>query len=289
MLHIFVDSDCDITKAQAEEYGVSLISMPYFIGEKEVYPYVDFEEFEPHEYSNMLREGTIPTTAALSPANYKEIFEPAFAKGDTILYIHFSSAMSLTFDNMEKAINELKEKYPDVRFEHFDTMSMTTGAYVIVKEMLERYKKGASIDELIKWGEEERQHFACYFFADDLKFFRRSGRVSGFSAFMGGMIGIKPLININEKGIMGSFGKAIGQANALKTMVKFVEDLGEDIKNYTFVVGHTDAPLLVKKMCEMLKAKFGEDLNIEKVPCNPTAGAHSGPGGVSVAFHAKHR
>ena len=193
MLHIFVDSDCDITKAQAEEYGVSLISMPYFIGEKEVYPYVDFEEFEPHAYYNMLREGTIPTTAALSPANYKEIFEPAFAKGDTILYIHFSSAMSLTFDNMEKAISELKEKYPDVRFEHFDTMSMTTGAYVIVKEMLERYKKGASIDELIKWGEEERQHFACYFFADDLKFFRRSGRVSGFSAFMGGMIGIKPL------------------------------------------------------------------------------------------------
>ena len=280
MLHIFVDSDCDITKAQAEEYGVSLISMPYFIGEKEVYPYVDFEEFEPHAYYNMLREGTIPTTAALSPANYKEIFEPAFAKGDTILYIHFSNAMSLTFDNMEKAISELKEKYPDVRFEHFDTMSMTTGAYVIVKEMLERYKKGATIDELIKWGEEERQHFACYFFADDLKFFRRSGRVSGFSAFMGGM---------NEKGIMGSFGKAIGQANALKTMVKFVEELGEDIKNYTFVVGHTDAPLLVKKMCEMLKAKFGEDLNIEKVPCNPTAGAHSGPGGVSVAFHAKHR
>ena len=289
MLHIFVDSDCDITKAQAEEYGVSLISMPYFIGEKEVYPYVDFEEFEPHAYYNMLREGTIPTTAALSPANYKEIFEPAFAKGDTILYIHFSSAMSLTFDNMEKAISELKEKYPDVRFEHFDTMSMTTGAYVIVKEMLERYKKGATIDELIKWGEEERQRFACYFFADDLKFFRRSGRVSGFSAFMGGMIGIKPLININEKGIMGSFGKAIGQANALKMMVKFVEELGEDIKNYTFVVGHTDAPLLVKKMCEMLKAKFGEDLNIEKVPCNPTAGAHSGPGGVSVAFHAKHR
>ena len=108
MLHIFVDSDCDITKAQAEEYGVSLISMPYFIGEKEVYPYVDFEEFEPHAYYNMLREGTIPTTAALSPANYKEIFEPAFAKGDTILYIHFSSAMSLTFDNMEKAISELK-------------------------------------------------------------------------------------------------------------------------------------------------------------------------------------
>ena len=289
MLHIFVDSDCDITKAQAEEYGVTLISMPYFIGEKEVYPYVDFEEFEPHAYYNMLRGGTIPTTAALSPANYKEIFEPAFANGDEILYIHFSSAMSLTFDNMEKAIKELKEKYPNVRFEHFDTMSMTTGAYVIVKEMLERYKKGYTMDELIKWGEEERQHFACYFFADDLKFFKNSGRVSGFSAFMGGMIGIKPLININDKGIMGSFGKAIGQANALKTMVKFVEDLGDDIKNYTFVVGHTDAPLLVKKMCEMLKAKFGEDLNIEKVPCNPTAGAHSGPGGVAVAFHAKHR
>lgn len=289
MLRIFVDSDCDITKAMAEEYGVSLISMPYFVGEKEIYPYVDFEEFESHEYYNMLRKGTIPTTAALSPANYKTIFEPYFEKGDEMLYIHFSAAMTNTFEAMELAVKELKEKYPAARFEHFDTMSMTCGAYPLVKEMLNLYKDGKSLDEIVEYGEKEKQHFACFFFVDDLKFFARSGRVSGFASFMGGIIGVKPIISINEQGIMGSIGSAVGRGNALNKLIKYVEDLGDDIKNHIFVVGHTDAPLLVKKVCDALKAKFGEDLVIEKVAVNPTAGAHSGPDGVAVSFHAKHR
>ncbi len=289
MFRVFVDSDCDITLKMAKEYGVELISMPYFVNDQEVYPYVDFEEFDAHPYYNMLRKGTIPTTAALSPANYTKMFEPYFSNGDEILYIHFSSAMTNTFEAMEHAVSALSKKYPAARFVHFDTLSMTIGAYPLVKEMLNLYKEGKTLDEIVAYGEQERQHFACYFFADDLKFFAKSGRVSGFSAFMGGLIGIKPLISINEKGIMGSIGKARGQGNALNALLKYVEDLGEDIKNHVFVVGHTDAPLLVKKLIEMLKARFGEDLNIEKVVVNPTAGAHSGPDGVAVSFHAKHR
>lgn len=289
MFRLFVDSDCDITIKMAREYGAELISMPYFVNDQEIFPYLDYEEFDAHPYYNMLRKGTIPTTAALSPATYTKLFEPYFANGDEILYIHFSAAMTNTFEAMDQAIRGLSAKYPAARFVHFDTMSMTTGAYVITKEMLKLFKAGKTLDEIVAWGEAEKQHFACYFFVDDLKFFAKSGRVSGFSAFMGGLIGIKPLISINEKGIMGSIGKARGQGNALNALVKYVEDLGDDIKNYEFVVGHTDAPLLVKKLVGMLKAKFGEDLNIEKVIVNPTAGAHSGPDGVSVAFHAKHR
>ena len=289
MLRIFVDSDCDITKKMADEYGVNLISMPYFVNGEEVYPYIDFEEFDPHTYYNMLRKGTIPTTAALSPANYMKMFEPYFANGDEILYIHFSAAMTNTFEAMDQAVHSLSAKYPNARFVHFDTMSMTIGAYPLVKEMLNLYKAGKTLDEIVEYGEKERQHFACYFFADDLKFFAKSGRVSGFAGFMGGIIGIKPIISINDKGIMGSIGKLTGQGNALKAHIRYVEDLGDDIKNHVFVVGHTDAPLLVKKLTTMLKEKFGEDLNIEKVVVNPTAGAHSGPDGVAVSFHAKHR
>ncbi len=289
MLRIFVDSDCDITKKMADEYGVNLISMPYFVNGEEVYPYIDFEEFDPHTYYNTLRKGTIPTTAALSPANYMKMFEPYFANSDEILYIHFSAAMTNTFEAMDQAVHSLSAKYPNARFVHFDTMSMTIGAYPLVKEMLNLYKAGKTLDEIVKYGEKERQHFACYFFADDLKFFAKSGRVSGFAGFMGGIIGIKPIISINDKGIMGSIGKVTGQGNALKALIRYVEDLGDDIKNHVFVVGHTDAPLLVKKLTTMLKEKFGEDLNIEKVVVNPTAGAHSGPDGVAVSFHAKHR
>lgn len=289
MFRIFVDSDCDITKKMADEYGAGFISMPYFEGEKEVYPYIDFETFDAHEYYNTLRKGLIPTTAALNPATYVKFFEPYFEAGDEMLYIHFSAAMTNTFEALEAAVKELSAKYPAAKFVHFDTMSMTVGAYPIVKEMLNLYKEGKSLEEIVSYGEKERQHFACYFFADDLKFFARSGRVSGFAGFMGGIIGIKPIISINENGIMGSVGKATGRGAAIAKLVKYVEDLGEDIKNHVLVIGHTDAPLLVKKVSDMLKAQFGEDLQIEKIAVNPTAGAHCGPDAVGIAFHAKHR
>ena len=93
MLVLFTDSDCDITPDIAKYYGFELISMPYTINEKEIYPYVDFEEFKVKEYYDQLRKGTLPTTSALSALKYIEYFEPHFAAGNDILYVHFSKAM----------------------------------------------------------------------------------------------------------------------------------------------------------------------------------------------------
>ena len=75
----------------------------------------------------------------------------------------------------------------------------------------------------------------------------------------------------------------------MEHLIGRVADLGDDIKSYRFYVGHTDAPEIAKEVGAMLKERFGEDLNIEYVVCNPTAGSHSGPNGVGVCFHAKHR
>ena len=289
MLTLYTDTDTDITPAVAAEYGYKLISMPYSVDAKTVYPYVDFDQFDARSFYDMLRRGTLPTTSAISKERYIEYFEPEMAAGNDILYVHFSRAMTITFDAMDQAVAELRAKYPQRRFEEIDTKGITTISYAVVRAVGDLIKAGKSLDEVLEWAKTEVDHYAMYFYADDLKFFRRSGRVSGLAATMGTLIGIRPIIYMSADGKMVSCGKEKGRTKAMEHLIGRVAELGDDIKNYRFYVGHTDAPELAKDLGEALKARFGQELNIEYVVCNPTAGSHAGPNGVAVCFHAKHR
>lgn len=289
MLVFFTDTDCDITPKIAKEYGFNLISMPYLINEVETKPYEDFDEFDSKAFYDSLRNGVLPKTCAISPAKYIEYFEPHFKEGNDILYVHFSQAMSGTFNSMNIALEELKEKYPDRKFYTIDTKAITALSYLIIKEIGKLYKEGKTIEELLAWAKENVDKYAFYFYADDLKFFKLSGRVSNFSATMGNILGIHPIIHINQEGKMTNVSKSKGRIATLTKILNMVDEIQEDITKYTIVIAHTDAPELAEKLAEMVKAKYGNNLNIDYVIVNPTAGAHCGPDCVGIAFHAKHR
>ncbi|MCR5505417.1 MAG: DegV family protein [Bacilli bacterium] len=286
---LFIDSDSDITLKQAKEKGVEMISMPYIIDDKEIYPYKDFEEFDSKPFYDLLRKGTLPKTCGLSPVVYEEYFEPFFKQGKDILYAHLSTNMTGSISALMLAVKELKEKYPLRRFEMIDTKGVTAISYVIDMEIIKLYEQGKSIDEILAWAKEEIDHFACYFYADDLKFFGRSGRVSGLASFMGNVIGLRPLITINSEGRMDSCGKAVGRNAAIKKVLGYVEELQDHMEDYTICVGHSDNIALAHRCGLELKKKYGDDLKIDYVVVNPTIGSHCGPDCVGVAFHAKHR
>ena len=285
----FTDTDTDIQPDVAKEYGYKLISMPYSVDAKTVYPYVDFDKYDYHAFYDTLREGALPTTSAISESEYIRYFEPEFAAGNDILYVHFSAAMTMTFDNMRNALAKLKEKYPERKFIDIDTKGITIVSYLIVREIGDLLKAGKTPEEIEEWSKTEIDHYSQYFFADDLKFFRRSGRVSGIAATMGGLIGIRPIIHMSTEGVMESIGKEKGRMKAMQSLLNYVEEFGDDIKNHRFIIGHTDAEDLAHEMEAMLKEKFGDDLKVEYVVTNPTAGSHCGPNGVGVAFHSIHR
>ena len=289
MLTFFSDTDCDITPKECAAYGIKMISMPYTVGEQVIYPYIDFDEFDAHKFYDMLRTGTMPTTSAMSEEAYIQYFEPEFAAGNDILYVHFSSGTSNTFTIMGQALEKLKAKYPERKFYETDTLGITALSYNVVLECADMYKAGKSAEEIVAWAKVEVPKFPMYFFADDLKFFRRSGRVSGLAATMGGFIGIRPIIYLDNEGKMVSIGKETGRAKAIARLVKYVEELGEDVKAHRVVIGHTDAPDIVAEAERQLKEKFGEDLNVIVTPVNPTIGSHCGPNALGICFHAKHR
>ncbi|MBO4584812.1 MAG: DegV family protein [Clostridia bacterium] len=294
MLRLFFDSDCDVDLKTAKEYGAELISMPYTVDGKLICPYEDYEEFNYNEFYGMLRDraaqgGELPTTSSVNAERYKRYFEPFFAQGDEILYVHFSEAMSQTFENMRAAVAELKEKYPDAVFREFDTKAITTLGYTLSREAGELYKAGKTADEIIAHLNKEINHYTIYFFADNLKFFKRSGRVGGLAATMGTLLGVRPIIYISEEGKMESIGKERGRFNALERLLTYVEELGDDIRAHRLVVAHTGADEIADQLIEAIKERFGADLEIEKVVVNPTAGAHCGPDSVGICFHSKRR
>lgn len=288
MLVIFTDTDTDLTPQKAKEFGYHMISMPYSIDSKTTYPYEDFEEFDAHAFYDKLRSGALPNTSAIPEQSYKDYFEPYFAQGDDILYVHFSRAMTATFENMDKAVAALLEKYPERKFYTVDTKGITIGSLNIVEEIGDMYQQGKTAEQIVEWAENEVDKFAVYFFADDLKFFKHSGRVSGLAGTMGTLLGIRPIIYMSEEGKMVSVGKEKGKAKAVSRLVSYVEALGDEIEKHRVIVAHTDAPELAEELKERLKEKFG-DLNFEMVDVNPTAGSHCGPNTVGVSFHAKRR
>lgn len=291
MYKLFFDSDCDITLEWARKYDAELISMPYSIKGEEISPYKDWEKFDAQEFYNILRKGDAEqSTMALNESEYINYFEPVLKEGKDILYAHFSREMSATFNSCDAAIKKLLEKYPGRRIQLIDTKGITICSFLSCVQIGELYKQGKSIDEIVEASKEIIPHSAAYFFADNLKFFAKSGRVSGFAGFMGGMIGIKPIIHISNEGKMVSIDKAIGnRKKALEKIMSYVVSKEDHIKDYPIVVAHADAPQLVKEFDAMLKKQFGDDIKYILVDVNPTAGCHCGPDVLGIGFHAKER
>ncbi len=286
---LFTDVDCDMTPQIAAEYGYHMISMPYSIDGKTVYPYEDVKEFDSRAYYDMLRGGTLPTTSAITQEKYIEYFEPFFAEGKDILYVHFSRVMSGTFDNMDKALAVLKEKYPERTFYALDTKGISTLSFAICREVGEMYLAGKSAEEIVAWGKENVDNYAFYMFVDDLKFFRRSGRVGGLAGTVGTLLGIRPIIYVGSDGKMVSIGKEKGRNKAVARVMQYVRELGDRIADHRIYIGNSDAPEFVEMLREALIEEYGNDLDIETVMVNPTPGAHCGPNGAGVVFRSVKR
>ena len=223
---LFTDSDCDMTPQIAKEYGYkTIISMPYSIDGKTTYPYVDFDQFDVHAFYQQLRDGVLPNTSAISAQQYYDYFEKEFAKGNDILYVHFSAAMTMTFNNMSEAIQELRKKYPERKLYQVDTKGITTICLAIAMDIGRMYQAGKTAEEIVKWAETEVDHYAMYFFADDLKFFKHSGRVSGLTATMGSIIGIS---NMKSGNMFGRLKKYLKREYLFRHRIVTFDSMYED-------------------------------------------------------------
>ena len=287
MYQLFCDSNCELWHTTVKELGLNLIRMPYTLDDEEFF-YDMGENTDFKAFFAKMRAGSMPKTSAINEYAYLEYFEPILARGEDIYYITFSHQMSATFNAMKSAIAQLKEKYPEREIRFKDSKLISLGSGFVTYYGALKYKEGATMDELDAYLDELIPHSAIYFVVNDLTYLYRGGRVSGVSKVVGNMLGIKPILHVNDEGKIINVEKAKGLKKALSSLLNYMKTNGDEVEKYKVFVLHADCEDDAKAFAESVKAQFG-DLDLEFQPVGPVIGAHCGPGTIGIVFHCKQR
>lgn len=278
----FTDTDCEMWFSDAESLGMNVIGMPYTInGQESVYDYGKNTDIE--AFYNEMSQGKVATTAALNVQDYIEYFEPVFAAGEDILYVHFSSQLSCTFDSMKKAVDLLLEKYPGRKFTSFDTLNISVGAGIQAIEACKLHNAGATDEEVIEFLKDFRDRIAIYFYVDSLHYLRRGGRVSAVSNFMGSLLNLKPILTVTSEGKLEKLTVMKGKKKATDFLFeKFEKEYLNDDRYEVYVLDASNKEV-ADELAERIRIS-GKNVRIRRLPVGPVIGAHSGPGTVGCIF-----
>ena len=284
---LICDSNGELWYTRAAELKLDYISMPYYIkGEEYFYDLGEKTDFK--KFYQTVRGGEIPKTQALNPEDYKRILTPYFEKGEDVRYVSFSHKMSGTFQQLDAALKELKEIYPDRKCTVFDTNSISLGAGIQAEQAAILKQNGASDEEILAFLEDFTNRVAVYFVVDDLMHLKRGGRCSGLAAVAGTLLGLKPMLTFNEEGGLSVITKLGGRKKAITTLANKVIDELTDEDKYSVYVVDADCKEEGDKLRDLILAKR-PNANIVRQIVGPVIGSHCGPGTLGVIFVAAKR
>lgn len=157
-----------------------------------------------------LNAGKIPATSQLNEYQYEEFLEQRLQKGD-VLHIAFGSGMTSSVKNAIRAADMLREKYPNRKIAVIDSLCSSSGYGMLVDCAADMRDRGCTLEETEQWVTENRQNVHHQFFSTDLKYYRRSGRMSGPTAMLGAILNICPIIRLDDQGKIIAYGKVRGK------------------------------------------------------------------------------
>ena len=276
---IFADSSVDLPLEVIKQYNLQIVNLHLFVGSVEE----DIDTLDSHTFYERLRAGEVASTSAPSLQEYAEKMEPFLAEGKDILYLGFSEALSCSFNNGKLAMEDLAEKYPDRKLYPISTKCASTGHGLLAILAARKQAEGATIDELKAWAEENAPKLVQWFTVDDLMFLKRGGRISAATALVGTMLGIKPVLHVDDEGRLINMSKARGRKASLQALVDKAKETAIEPATQTMTICHGDCV----EDAEWVANKLKTELNVPEVIIAPTGtviGAHSGPGTLALFF-----
>ena len=280
---IVTDSSADLPADLVRELGVEVLPLSFTIQGKTYRNYPDGREMAPGAFYQLLRSGGMATTSAVNVADYTAALEPLLQEGKDVLLLVFSSGLSATYQSSVIAVEELQEKYPDRKLFTVDTLCASLGQGLLVWHAVEQKRKGASIEAVRDWVEENKLHLCHWFTVDDLHFLKRGGRISAATAVVGSMLSIKPVLHVDDEGHLINVAKARGRNASLTALVDHMEQTAIAPAGQTIFISHGDCLADAQKVADEVRRRMGvKDIVINHV--GPVIGAHSGPGPVALFF-----
>lgn len=285
---IVTDSCANLTDKQIKDYGVDILSLKYYIKGKEYNSYVKGVATDYAETYRLLREKEMITTSLLSREDCDKMLIPILQSGDDVLIISFSSGLSGTYQNVRLAVEDYKLEFPDRKIIVVDSLCAALGEGLLVHYVAKLRSEGKSIEEVALWAENNKLSIAHIFTIEDLFFLKRGGRLSGTSAVVGTLLGIKPLLHMADDGKLYVTGKARGRKAAIAHLVDSLEAKGKDIEGQDIFIVHGDCEDDAKTLGNAIKERYGVGDIVYNL-IDPVIAAHAGPGTLAVFFLAKER
>ena len=280
---IVTDSSADLPADLVRELGVEVLPLSFTIQGKTYRNYPDGREMAPGAFYQLLRSGGMATTSAVNVADYTAALEPLLQEGKDVLLLVFSSGLSATYQSSVIAVEELREKYPDRKIFTVDTLCASLGQGLLVWYAVQEKRKGASIQEVRDWVEQNKLHICHWFTVDDLHFLKRGGRISTATAVVGSMLSIKPVLHVDNEGRLVNMSKARGRGASLTALVDQMERTAIRPAEQTVFLSHGDCSADAQRVADEVRRRLGtQNITINEI--GPVIGAHSGPGTVALFF-----
>lgn len=285
---IVTDSCCNLPETLIEEYQLKIISLVFRADGKQYYGYAKGETFAPRQFYTMMRDKKDITTSSVSPQDCYDIFDAELAQGNDVLYIGFSSALSATCATATSVLQSLAEEYPDRRALAVDSLCAALGQGLLVTCAARMRAQGEPIDAVYQWLLQNRLRLCHWFTVDDLFFLHRGGRVSKTAAIVGSMVGIKPVLHVDNEGRLKMVTKVRGRRASLDTLVAKMAAAGDGLAGQTVYIVHGDCEADAIYVQDAIRERFGVQDFL--VCClEPVIGSHAGPGTVALFFLGRER
>lgn len=286
---IVVDSCCDLplTFIEAHQACLEVIGMPVNVDGFEYYD--DLGKTFTHDalYSK-LRQGIMPSTAQINSYRFSEIFEKHVALNQTVVYVGFSSEMSGTFESANSSIELVKEKYPSADIRVIDTKSASIGQGLLTMKAVELCRKNKSADEIVNWIETYKMRTHHWFAVDDLNYLKSGGRITPTEAAIGTLLSVKPILIVNQDGVLKPYTKIKGRKKSMKFLCdKFKEHFNKTVFGKV-IIGHgnvIEEAVILKDM--LLEHMDESDIVVSEL--SATIASHVGPGMLAISFMGQDR
>ncbi len=278
MIKIITDSSCDVDIHTLKKLGVDIIPIQVHFDDESYTPGIDLtnEKF----YSKLEMAEKLPTTTQITPMTFHDEFSRHIEEGDEIVGLFISKELSGTYNN---AVLTAK-KFDETRIHIVDTQNTTFGLALLIFEAVKMREEGKTAKEIAERITSLVPRVELYAGINTLKFLKMGGRLSSAVAFVGGVLGICPIISVKE-GKVVVVGKARGKSAVLTQIEALVKKSGVSA-DCCVTFGHSNVPESAKTMQKSLK-EYTANNKVHRLEIGPVIGTHTGPGAYGVAFIRK--
>ena len=288
----FVLSCCSTADLSASHYMSRNIKTIPFHFRLDGVEYLDDGTMPIEKFYNEMAAGKMTSTSQVNVEEYENYFEEFLKQEKDILHLTLSSGISGTFNSAMLAANELAEKYPERKSYVEDSLAASSGTGLLMDKLADLREEGKTIDEVRDFAEANKLRVNHWFFSTDLTYYVRGGRISKTEGFLGNMLSICPLLNVNNEGKLKPREKVRTKKKVYSRIVEIMGELADNRYDYSDKCYISTSACLedAQQVAMLIENKFPKIK--DKILINnigTTIGSHTGPGTVALFFWGKER